>query len=79
MFELNEAQKTAFSDATNGVSVFVFSHGVVFFVGVFATVWLTLLFIGIFKKQTLSPFEALHEFGWGVLIFTLTGLLILGW
>jgi hypothetical protein len=76
MFEMTDAETQAFSEGTHGVSISTYSHTLVFLIGTAATVWLTLIFVGVMRKKELSGFEAIQEFGWAVLIFIAVGIAI---
>lgn len=78
MFDMSAQQKQAFSGATNGLSALTFSHVVLFLIGVIATIWLFLIFLGTVgsKNKDRSIFESLKEFAWAIAIFIAVGVII---
>lgn len=78
MFEMSVQQKQAFSDATNGVTALTFGHAVLFLIGLVATIWLFMIFLGTVgnKKKDRSIFESLKEFSWAIAIFIAVGVII---
>ena len=79
MFEMTSQQEKAFSDATNGISATVFNHLILFIIGVLATIWLLLIFIGTWyeiKNQKMSVGEALSKIAFAIFTYIAVGSMI---
>jgi hypothetical protein len=79
MFDMTSEQLKAFSDATNGISATVFNHLILFIIGVLATIWLLLIFVGTWqevKNQKMHVGEALSKITFAVFTYIAVGSMI---
>lgn len=76
MFSMSTDQLAAFKMATNGTGAMTFCHLILFLIGVCATIWLLLIFIGTMKSNTKPIYESIYEFAFAVGVFTAIGVVI---
>ena len=76
MFEMSANQIQAFQNATDGISADTFCRTILFLIGLFATIWLMLIFIGTIKSNKKSIFESVYEFSFAVCVYIMIGVLI---
>ena len=76
MFEMTAEQQQAFQAATHGTAATTFCHVILYCIGVAATIWLILVFIGTMKNKERSVYDSVYEFAFGVGIYIAIGTVI---
>jgi len=79
MFEMTAQQQQAFKDATSGTTALVFNQIVLILIGLFATIWLILFFMGTWaslRQHRIDMGDALLKFAIAVSIYISVGSLI---
>ena len=78
-FKMTSEQVQAFSDASGGVTPHEYNHLILLAIGVFATIWLVVFFVGMSKalaKHQIDVAEALVKFCTALVIYIAVGCMI---
>lgn len=79
MFEMTFEQQQAFKDAASGTSALVFNHIILMVIGLFATIWLIIFFMGTWvalRQHKIDIGDALLKFALAVSIYVSVGSMI---